>query len=191
MRLAEIQQRPGSRSAFAIQNHGSRHDLLRLRKYDLAIGQYRKAIELDPSFYQAYDEMLAAETVRGRSQSVEDASLRSMRAAFTNVDDTAVRARLAAQQGRQAEARALVEQCIEECVRAGRPGKSCHVAQIYAGIGEKDLAFRWLDKGVRGAKSPARLYEDDAVLRQSAFRHPFPGVAPSPRPGLMPTGTLP
>jgi hypothetical protein len=52
---------------------------------------------------------------------------------------------LAARQGRQAEARALVEQLIQECVRTGRPGKSCHVAQIYAGIGEKDLAFQWLD----------------------------------------------
>ena len=114
------------------------------REYDLAAEQYRKAIDLDPSFRQAYDEMLAVETLRGRPQSV-DAVMRSMQAAFTNVDDTTVRARLAARQGRQAEARALVEQLIQECVRTGRPGKSCHVAQIYAGIGEKDLAFQWLD----------------------------------------------
>jgi len=62
------------------------------------------------------------------------------------VDNTSLRARLAAQQGKHAEARALVEHWIQECTRNQRPGKSCYAAQIYACIGEKDLAFQWLDK---------------------------------------------
>jgi tetratricopeptide (TPR) repeat protein len=115
------------------------------REYNPAVEQYRKAIELDPSFYQAYDEPLGVESVRGRPQAV-DAVMQAMRAVFPNVDDTAVRARLAAHQGRQAEARGLVQQCIQECIRTQRPGKSCHAAQIYASIGEKDLAFQWLDE---------------------------------------------
>jgi TolB-like protein/Tfp pilus assembly protein PilF len=115
------------------------------REYDRAVEQYRKAIELDPAFYQAYDELRAVETVRGRPRA-EDAVIQSMRAAFLNVDDTSARARLAAQQGRQAEARGLVEHWIQGCIRTGRPGKSCYAAQIYASIGEKDLAFHWLDQ---------------------------------------------
>jgi tetratricopeptide (TPR) repeat protein len=115
------------------------------REYDRAVEQYRKAIELDSTFYQAYDELLGLETVRSRPQAVE-AVMQAMRAAFPNVDDTSFRARRAAWAGRPAEARRLAEQCIAECVRTQRPGKSCHVAQIYAGIGEKDLAIRWLEQ---------------------------------------------
>jgi serine/threonine-protein kinase len=115
------------------------------REYDRADEQYRKAIELDPSFYHAYDEMLADEIVRGKPAAV-DAVMQAMRAAFPDVDDTSLRARIAAQQGKSAEARGLVEHWIQKCVRTQRPGKSCYAAQIYAGIGEKDLAFQWLDK---------------------------------------------
>ena len=115
------------------------------REYDRAVEQFRKAIELEPSFYHAYDEMLGVEAVRGQPEAME-AVMQAMRAAFTNVDDTSVRARLAARQGKRAEARGLVEHLIQECVRAQRPGKSCYAAQIYASIGEKDLAFEWLNK---------------------------------------------
>ena len=115
------------------------------REYDRAVERYRKAIELDPFFYHAYDEMLGVEAVRGRPAAM-DAIMQAMRAAFTNVDDTSFRARVAARQGRRAEARGLVERWIQECNRTQRPGKSCYAAQIYASIGEKDLAFQWLDK---------------------------------------------
>jgi serine/threonine-protein kinase len=115
------------------------------RAYDRAVEQYRKAIELEPSFYQAYDEMLAVETVRGRPSAV-DGVMQAMRSAFPNVDDTSIRARRAARQGDQAGARAMVEGWIQKCVRTDRPGKSCYAAQIYASIGEKDRAFAWLDK---------------------------------------------
>ena len=114
------------------------------REYDRAVEQYRKAIELDPSFYHAYDELRGVETARGRPEAAE-AVIRTMRAIFPNVDDTSARARIAAQQGKHAEARRLVENWIQQCVRTKRPGKSCYASQIYAGIGEKDLAFHWLD----------------------------------------------
>ena len=56
--------------------------------------QYRKAIELDPAFITP--TMSAhLETARGRSEAAE-AVVQSMRAVFPNVDDTSVRARLAA-----------------------------------------------------------------------------------------------
>ena len=115
------------------------------REYDRAVEQFRKAIELEPSFYHAYDEILGVETVRRRPAAV-DAVMQAMRTAFPNVDDTSVRARRAAQQGDQAGARAMVESWIQKCVRTDRPGKSCYAAQIYASIGEKDLAFTWLEK---------------------------------------------
>jgi TolB-like protein/tetratricopeptide (TPR) repeat protein len=126
------------------------------REYDRAVEQYRKAIELDPSFIQAYDEMLGVETVRGRPQAAE-AVMQAMRAVFPNADDTAMRAGIAAGRGRQAEARGFVQQCIQACVRTDRPGKACHIAQIYASIGEKDLAIEWLHKAYE-ERSPLLVY---------------------------------
>jgi TolB-like protein/Tfp pilus assembly protein PilF len=126
------------------------------REYDLAVEQFRKAIELDPSFYHAYEELRGVETVRGRPAAAE-AVMQAMRAAFPNVDDASAHARLAAQQGRQAEARKLIENWIRECNRTERPGKSCYAAQVYASIGEKDLAFEWLEKAYE-ERSPLLVY---------------------------------
>jgi TolB-like protein/Tfp pilus assembly protein PilF len=126
------------------------------REYDRAVEQFRKAIELDPSFYHAYEELRGVETVRGRTAAAH-AVMQAMRAAFPNVDDASVRARLAAQQGRQVEARGLIENWIRECNRTERPGKSCYAAQVYASIGEKDLAFEWLEKAYE-ERSPLLVY---------------------------------
>lgn len=126
------------------------------REYDRAVEQFRKAIELDPSFYHAYEELRGVETVRGRPAAAH-AVMQAMRAAFPNVDDASVRARLAAQQGRQVEARGLIENWIRECNRTERPGKSCYAAQVYASIGEKDLAFEWLEKAYE-ERSPLLVY---------------------------------
>lgn len=115
------------------------------RENDQAVVEYRKPIELDPRFFHAYDEWRALEIARGRPAAV-DAVTEAMRKAFPNVDETSVWARRAAQQGRQAEARAMVENWIAQCARNQRPGKSSYAAEIYAGIGEKDLAFLWLGK---------------------------------------------
>ena len=145
------------------------------REYDRAVEQYRKAIELDPSFYHAYDELRGVETVRGRPEAV-DAVIQAMRANFPNVDDTSVRARLAAQQGKRAEARGLVEHWIQECIRMQRPGKSCYAAQIYAGIGEKDLAFQWLDKAYA---------ERNPLLAYAKVMPYYDSLRPDPRFGTL------
>jgi serine/threonine-protein kinase len=126
------------------------------REYDRAVEQFRKAIELDPTFYHAYDQWRAVETVRGRTQAIEAVNL-AMRGVDPNLDDTAARARLAALQGKRAEALGLVEHWIEGCIRGNRPGKSCSAAQIYASIGERDLAIQWLERAYE-ERSPMLAY---------------------------------
>ncbi len=108
------------------------------REYDRAVEQFRKAIELDPSFYHAYDEMLAVEIMRSKPAAV-DSVMEAMRSAFPGVNDTSIRARRAAQQGRQAEARGIgCELDRGACVaRTQRPGKSCYAAQVYAWVSAK------------------------------------------------------
>jgi len=46
---------------------------------------------------------------------------------------------------------------IQECTRTQRSGKSCYAAQIYASIGEKDLAFNWLDQAYE-ERNPLLVY---------------------------------
>jgi len=126
------------------------------REYDRAVEEFRKAIELDPSFYHAYEQLRGVETLRGRPAAVETL-MQAMRAAFPNADDATARALFAAQQGRHAEARGLVENWIRECDRTKRPGKACYAAQIYASIGEKDRAFEWLGKACQ-ERNPLLAY---------------------------------
>jgi len=140
------------------------------RAYDDAAAEYHKAIELDSSFYEAYEELLSLETLRGRPQAV-NAIVQAMRAAFPDFSDTSMRAREAAQQGRPAEARSLVEQCIAEYARADRPAKAWSAAHIYAGIGEKDLALEWLDKAYQ-ARSPMLVFVNEMPYYESLRSSP-------------------
>jgi TolB-like protein/Flp pilus assembly protein TadD len=126
------------------------------RDYDRAAGQYRKAIELDPAFYYAYDELRHLECARGRTEAAA-AVVQSMRGVFDNVNDTAVRAAAYGRQGKQAEARALVETSIQEYTRLRKFGVSCHAAELYAVIGEKDRAIEWLNKAYQ-ERNPLLAY---------------------------------
>jgi serine/threonine-protein kinase len=126
------------------------------RDYDRAAGQYRKAIELDPAFYYAYDELRHLECARGRTEAAA-AVVQSMRGVFDNVNDTTVRAAAYGRQSKQAEARALVETSIREYTRLRKFGVSCHAAEIYAVIGEKDLAIEWLNKAYQ-ERNPLLAY---------------------------------
>ncbi len=126
------------------------------REYDRAAEQYRKAIELDPAFYHAYDELRGLEAARDRPEAA-DAVTRTMRGVFQSADDTAARVRLAAKQGKRAEALALMDSLIQEYTRTKRPAKSCHISQIYSSIGEKDLAFQWLEKAYQ-ERTPLLAY---------------------------------
>lgn len=115
------------------------------RDYDRAVEQCKKAIELDPAFYFAYDHLRGVEALRGRYAEAA-AVVQSMRGVFPDVNDTSLRAYTYASQGKKAEALAAMDTWIQECSRLQRSGISCSVAQAYAGIGEKELAFKWLDR---------------------------------------------
>jgi len=126
------------------------------RDYDRAAGQYRKAIELDPAFYYAYDELRHLECARGGIEAAA-AVTQSMRGAFGNVNDTTVRAAAYGREGRRAEARDLVQASIQEYTRMRKFGVACHAAEIYSVIGEKDLALEWLAKAYQ-ERNPLLAY---------------------------------
>ena len=114
------------------------------REYGKAIDKFNTAIAVDPAFYHAYEQLRGVGIVTGR-RDLAASVVQNMHAVFPGVDDISLRAYDAAHSGKQSEARALVENWILECDRKQRPGKACGIAQLYAEIGEKDLAFKWLD----------------------------------------------
>jgi len=101
------------------------------REYDHAIEEYKKAIAVDAGFSLAYEEMARLKSVSGTTG---------------ESNDTFARAYALSRQGKKAEARAMIENWAQGLARSQKCGYAFGVSEMFAGIGEKDLAFEWLDK---------------------------------------------
>lgn len=113
------------------------------RQYDEAIEEYRKAIELDPNYWPAHN-FLAWVYVQKSEVSQAVAELSQAR----QLDDTPVvladLGHLYAVSGKRAEAKHILDKLLGQSKRRYVP--SYHIAMVYVGLGEKDLAFEWLEK---------------------------------------------
>jgi len=103
------------------------------REYGAAADQFRTTLELDPSFEYARTGLTVALTKLGRYEE-----------ALVVSDGTAIRAWGLALAGRQAEARRTLNQLIETAKREYVGGYE--LSWIYAALGEKDAAFRQLER---------------------------------------------
>ncbi|HZS09566.1 MAG TPA: tetratricopeptide repeat protein [Blastocatellia bacterium] len=118
------------------------------RRYDEAIAEYRKLIEIAPDFVQTQRELGLAYEQKG----MYGEALSQLQKAFEmpeNHGPTMTRAdigHLYAVWGRRAEA----GQVLEELIRKSEQSyvSAYDVAVIYAGLGETEQAFAWLDKAV-------------------------------------------
>ena len=103
-----------------------------------------KVIELDPNYSDAYSILGLSYLKQGRYpqaiENMEKAVQLSNRASFTLVNlgyGYAVT-------GKRKEALAIVKELEEKYARKESNGR--HIASVYAGLGEKDKAFEWLEK---------------------------------------------
>ena len=117
-----------------------------LRRYKEAVGQLHGAIRLDPGFYPAHAMLATALVQQGKLDeavaSVESASTLSGRNALVVGELAAFCARA----GHTARARELLAELEQRSAVAYVPGTS--IACIYAGLGESDAAFQWLERAV-------------------------------------------
>jgi tetratricopeptide (TPR) repeat protein len=115
-----------------------------MRKYDRAIEQYQKALEMDPQFPPARYWLGRAYTQKGAySEAIEGlrptvAANPRLRAYITPL------AYAYAVSGQRSEAVKLLDELREQANQ--RSISAYYIALIYAGLGEKDLAFVWLEK---------------------------------------------
>jgi TolB-like protein/Flp pilus assembly protein TadD len=113
------------------------------RQYDKAIEQLRKTIEMDQSFYYAHWRLGAAYELKGFLQ---EAITEYQKARQLN-DDPWVLALLGnayAVSGKRDEALKLLNQMTERSKQRYVPAYG--FAIVYAGLGEMDQAFQWLEK---------------------------------------------
>jgi DNA-binding winged helix-turn-helix (wHTH) protein/TolB-like protein/Tfp pilus assembly protein PilF len=113
------------------------------RQYDRSIEQHRKTLEMDPGYLSAHNGMGRAYEQKGMYQeAIEEyrKALKSSDAKFT----PAVSGYSYALSGRREEALKILGKLIDG--RKQTSGNPYLVAVIYAGLGSKDEAFKWLDK---------------------------------------------
>ncbi|HEY0004256.1 MAG TPA: protein kinase [Pyrinomonadaceae bacterium] len=112
------------------------------RQYDKAIEQLRKTIEMDESFYYAHFELGMAYTMKGSFAE----AISEYRQAGELDDDPYVLALLGhayAMSGRRDEALKVLDQ-LKEMAKTRYVREQCFIL-IYAGLGQKDEAFQWLE----------------------------------------------
>jgi serine/threonine-protein kinase len=126
-----------------IINTGLGRVLHNARRYDQAIEQLRKTIDMEESFGEAHFQLaLAYEGRRMYPEALQE--FERSRTLFQDPLMIAWVGRVHAVSGRRREAEAVLDQMIEE---AGKQYVSPYlIAMIYAGLGEKDRAYEWLER---------------------------------------------
>ena len=116
------------------------------RDYDQAIEQFQKTLELDQNFPAAHNFLPAAYEQKGMySEAI--AEFKKAIALTGKSEWTLSKAGLGhvyAATGKKSEARTLLDELKQASKQEYVPANS--IALIYAGLGEKDQAFAWLDK---------------------------------------------
>jgi serine/threonine-protein kinase len=133
----------------------------RLRRYDRAIEILRNVLEMDPNFIRARSQLAVNYAQIGR---YEEAITEEKKAfeltggpvredGTRRIDDWLVI--IYAQAGRKTEALKMVAE-VDELEKQGRYLYHFTRAGVYAELGDKEQAFKWLEKAY-GARSPAMV----------------------------------
>ena len=112
------------------------------RKPDLAIRSLKEALELNPGLDLSYQQLGHAYLQKKMYAEALDALRRA--AALSGARDSAQLAYAYAVSGQPAEARRIIRMLLDPSSRRFVP--PFHIAMAYAGLGETDEAFAWLDR---------------------------------------------
>jgi eukaryotic-like serine/threonine-protein kinase len=144
------------------------YSLFMAHKYEDAIGQYRKALELEPDAITYFGLVLARAEKGDYTTAIAEAE-KATKLNHSPLLLTAL-ASAYARAGRRADANRVLRR-LEEISKQQGPAPAWHavgtpyvcpyeVAGVYAQLGEKDRAFEWLDKAYRGRSCMYWLRQD-------------------------------
>jgi len=118
--------------------------LFAARRYDDAIAQERRTIELDSSFRVSYWIMGMAFEQKGMIEEARRSFREALARSPGNPNFLGSLAHSYAIAGQRDSARAILDS-LEPQARRGE-GSPFYIALVYAGLGQKDRAFQWLER---------------------------------------------
>jgi DNA-binding winged helix-turn-helix (wHTH) protein/TolB-like protein/Tfp pilus assembly protein PilF len=150
--IAEIRRAKEINPVSLIINAVEAWVLYHAREYDQAIAQAQKVVEMDPHFAEVYEYLKRCYDQKGMYK--EAIAARQMRRKLAGYDakETAALREAAAATSARVYWQKRLEQDVEESKRELSTG--IDMAEIYAQLGEKDEAFKWLE----------RAYEERSVM---------------------------
>jgi serine/threonine protein kinase/tetratricopeptide (TPR) repeat protein len=116
--------------------------LFEARDYDEAISQLRKALDLEPRFWPAH--LYLGKTLDAQGQ-YQEAIVELRKAQNFTAEPDATIGYAYGRMGRAADARKVIADLQEQSTK-GYVAPS-NFAKVYIGLGDKDQAFAWLEKG--------------------------------------------
>jgi tetratricopeptide (TPR) repeat protein len=114
------------------------------RQFDLTIAQNRTSLDLDPSYAIALINLGRAYEQKQMYQQALQAFQQILAAVPNDPVLLALIGHTYAVSGRETDARGIVVRLIQ--MRNDRYVPSLYIALVYTGLGDKNLAFQWLDK---------------------------------------------
>jgi TolB-like protein/Tfp pilus assembly protein PilF len=121
--------------------------LVDARRFDEAIEQYRKTLEIDPNFLTTHYFLARAFEAKGRHDQAVAEYVKAFEAAKYPADETAKLKEAYDKSGWQGYLQTALTQSLDSARKGYMP--SFLIATFYARLGDKDQAFRYLEKSLQ------------------------------------------
>lgn len=121
------------------------------RRYDEALAHWATTLEMHPANRLVHSYAGLAYVATGRYQAAVDSFTRAL-ASTRTASDVAVLAHTYARMGRAGEARQMLDGLLHP--PAGSPRPAYHLALVYLGLGEAELAVEWLERAYAERAGP-------------------------------------
>jgi tetratricopeptide (TPR) repeat protein len=136
--------------------------LYRARRYDEAVAALRKTLDLEPDFTAAHYYLGQCHLMEGRRDEAIAGFKRALEIAPKTPDFIAMIGYTYALAGRRDQARRCLAE-LDEVARS-RYAPPFGYATIYAGLGEPDMAFKWMEKGYKERDPRVRALKTDPLF---------------------------
>jgi serine/threonine protein kinase/tetratricopeptide (TPR) repeat protein len=132
------------------------------RRFDLARQYSEKALEISPNFPLAARLLGKVDIAEGRYEEAVAQCRRQYDSAPDNSISTALLAHAYARAGETAKARELLDALVAEA--AGGYVSPVNIAIGYVGLGDKDAAFEWLERGYAERSQGLTFLKNDVIF---------------------------